>query len=466
MIIHILLLVLVNVLFAIAPLFVGELQGMSPFSISFFRFFGAGLIEFLFIILILINFKRELSKSGVKIAYFSLFTEIFRNYYRIPNNRFLKGRKQIYYIIFLGFLLSDLSVPFYFLSFSLAGLVISTIFVNSSTLLLIALINGIKKEENFDMLKIMDLSLLVAAIFTIAYSNSNAQIHKIDVTGFFTIIVVIMAYTSFLMWIPRDGTSIKKFISKINISLLRNSRKLQQKALLTRSLIKLMTMHIFGGLLLIPFSLFLTLLIPDTIIGQVTLEFLTKDLLSFFQKVFNPSVMALIIFCTALPYFFLVYTGVTWPKNALKQDMWSSIFALIDPLIGLYIGYFIWNEAIRFDYVIFTTIFLVVAIIIRYFHEIANSKRFIFIIKLKNNQFENFLKYMEKIREIDRISLLFGTFNLVVFVTVQTMSRLAYIADRINYFAGLKSAYYSALLKRKSKKEKRKLKIERELKRD
>lgn len=455
MYIQILLLLLVNILFGIAPLFVDQLAGISPFGIAFFRFFGAALIELVIIFIMLGKFSHQLHSHGIQKEFRLIVKEIFQNYYFTKNMMFFKGRKQITYLAFLGFLLANLSVPFYFLSFRLAGLVISTIFVNSFTLLLIAINNWVKREEEMDFLKVLDLILLIAGIFTIAYSNTQSNVNALNFENIGIIFIVIIAYTAFLIWIARDQSAKLQLFKEINFLQMECGEDLESTALIIRTILKLFGIHILGSLLLLPFAVLVYGLSPDAITGQLSLQFLTEDLNHFFSIMLSPSIIALIILCTALPYFLLIWSQTTWPKYALKHDMWSSVFALVDPLIGLFIGYFLWHESIRGDYILFTTLFLFAGIFIRYFHSGTNLKQVLFVIKVKHNQDEPFREYLGRIREIDQINYLIGTFDFTLHLTVRTVDRLSQIANLINYFPGLEWAYYSVeepMLKMRSKK--------------
>ena len=73
--------------------------------------------------------------------------------------------------------------------------------------------------------------------------------------------------------------------------------------------------------------------------------------------------------------FYVVLCSISLAKEKYgRYNMWVSVSRMLQPLIGLYIGFFIWQENIRIDYIIFTTIFLAATIIIRYFDEIGESE--------------------------------------------------------------------------------------------
>jgi DNA-binding Lrp family transcriptional regulator len=76
---------------------------------------------------------------------------------------------------------------------------------------------------------------------------------------------------------------------------------------------------------------------------------------------------------TFAPYFLLYAAQAFWPKEALTFDQWSSILGLITPIVAAYVGIFIIGEAVRMDYTLIATAFLVVSIAMRYFHEVSNK---------------------------------------------------------------------------------------------
>lgn len=439
---QLLLLMLVNVLFGIAPLFVGDLAETSVFTLSFFRFFGAALVELAVVAGLIARLRRQLARQGVHRSYGRLLASATRNYYGSSNPYFFSRGSRLVYLIFVGFLLVNVSVPFYFLSFTLAGLVVSTIMVNAATLVIIAGVNWAKREERLDYLKIIDLVLLLAAIGTIAFSREDAGRVPLAWDAFAAIGVTIAAYSSFLYLLSRDNTQRVPLLETVRFTELPD-RRVEQTGLLVRSLFKLVAIHLAGGLLLIPFSAVLAALSPDTPVGALAAQFLLEDLPAWPSWLARPSIVALMLACTALPYFLLVFTTASWPKDALRHDVWASVFTLLDPLVSLYIGFLVWQEAIRGDYVAFTTIFLVAAIVIRYFHGAANTRRFVFLVDLQQGAMAGFLEFLREFKEITRVHVVLGTHDLIVEVTVRSMPRLAEITKKINYFPGLESAWYS-----------------------
>jgi hypothetical protein len=438
----ILMLVTANVLFAIIPLFIGELRQTSTFTLAFFRFFGAALIEMTLSGLILLHLHKKLRIHDPRLTIGRFIRRVLKNYYTSSNLHFFRGKPQWFYMVMMGFLLIDLSIPSYFLSFNLAGLVISTIMVNGCTLIIIALLNWIKKAEHADLLRVMDIILLIAAIFTIGFSRLDMEIAPIPPEGFIALLITITSYTLFLIGIGADISG-KIPVTGFNLSLLPRGKDLQKEALLLKAVLKLATMHIAGIVLMFPFTFFLKILVPSTVYGQIAIQFLDIELHNFFQILLNPAILALIILGSIIPYFCIVYSAIIWPRHGLTHDGWASILTLLDPLIGMYIGYMVWLEPLRSDYILFTTIFLLAGLVIRYFHGTANARRFIFVVKLKPRHYDQFLSYIRGIIEIIQINQTLGTYDAVLRVSVQNIARLEQIANHINLYPGLEKAYYS-----------------------
>lgn len=434
---------IVNFLFGIAPLFVKELQDVSVFSLSFFRFSGSAIFEIIIILTTISLMSKWFQRAGIQKSPWQLLRQTFHNYFLARNPRFLNGKSQLGYLAFLGFMLGNISIPFYFLSYSVAGVVTSTIFVNSMTLIFISAVNWARGEERVDLLKIIDIILLLAAVFTIAFSNQQNMPSSMEILPLFLIGIVIFAYSTFLIMLSHDTSQQIELVNDVRFSDLPKAPQLESTALFLRVMLKLFAIHIIGAILLVPWSIILALIAPGTPIGIPAQNFVLQDLTQTFAYFLNPGVMALIVLCTTLPYFLMVFSAVTWPKNALKNEIWMSVFTLVDPLTGLYIGLIVWQETIRTDYVAFTTIFLVAGIVIRYFYETVNARRFLFVIRLKQNFLNDFFVILRKIKEIDQLNVVLGTYDVILHLTVRSMARLGEITNQINYFPGLEKAYYS-----------------------
>ena len=152
---------------------------------------------------------------------------------------------------------------------------------------------------------------------------------------------------------------------------------------------KLLGVHLLGAILVIPATYFLYMIHPTGLIGSLTLGFFTQGLPDFFTIIINPSIIMLFLVVTAIPYFLIMYTSVIWPKSAQKHDLWTSIVSMMEPLVGFYPGKYIWQENIRTDYIIFTTLFLIATIVIKYFSETSNLQVFCFFVKYERGAWDS-----------------------------------------------------------------------------
>jgi hypothetical protein len=436
------MLIVANISFAIIPLFIGELRTTSTFTLAFLRFLGAGIVELIIFCGVAYHLNQRLKIHDPSLKSKVFFKRIIGRYYFSSNPHFFHGKPQWLYLVFMGFILINLSIPAYFLSFSLNGLVISTISVNGCTLIIIAILNWVKKEEQIDLLRIVDITLLFAAIFTIAFSRNNLEVVPISIEGFLCLLITIGSYSLFIIGIGSDVSG-KIMVTGFNLTLLPQGKQLEQYALLMKAMLKLATMHFAGVLLMLPFTFIITIISPSSVFGEIAHQFLFIDLRNLGVILINPSIFALILIGSILPYFLIVYSGIIWPRHGLTHDGWNSILTLLDPLIGMYIGYLIWLEPLRSDYILFTTIFLLSGLIIRYFHGAANVRRFLFVIKLKPNHSQLFLKYIQNIKEIIQVSQTLGTYHFLLRISVQNIARLEQIANQINLYPGLEKATYS-----------------------
>ena len=233
--------------------------------------------------------------------------------------------------------------------------------------------------------------MLLAAIFTIAFSQSaNSQI-SMNAVGPLMAVLATVCLILFTLGISKDTIMQRKpLFDQIRVKLLPEPDELERSALLLRSNFKNLATHFFGAISVIPFALIWWGISPNSLMGTSAATFLFTDLANFLQVLQSGPLLLFIIVGTTIPYFMLYYAASVWPKEKYgRYDMWVSVSRMLQPLIGLYIGFFIWQENIRIDYIIFTTIFLAATIIIRYFDEIGNLKPGVFVIKLNvphNNQ--------------------------------------------------------------------------------
>src|SRR5271157_1723907 len=377
-----LLLLFAYVGIGLAPLFLVNLKDLSPFTLAFFRFFGSAVLEFGLIIVILILLKYKLGAAFQRalklntttdgtalsaslsrpLGFWDLTKSTFRGYYFASNSSFLKGRNQLTYLAIMGIMLVSIHVPFYYLSFTITGVAVTTIGVDGLAILLVAVYNWLRKEEAMDLLKGIYLMLILAAIITMGFAQEGAGASSIP-GGTTTILIAVASYTFFLANLGNDNSH--------SINLLGDQRYLVDsdpsiKSLETvlKAAYKLFGIHLIGAIFLFPVAGLFSVAFPTTIAGTIGRTFFS-DLLSIPSILSNPSIIALILLSTAIPYFLIIYTSVIWPRQALKHNLWAGVFSMVEPAIGLYLGWLVWGENIHVDYIAFITIFLAATILIR-----------------------------------------------------------------------------------------------------
>jgi DNA-binding Lrp family transcriptional regulator len=97
-----------------------------------------------------------------------------------------------------------------------------------------------------------------------------------------------------------------------------------------------------------------------------------------------------------------------WPKEALTFDQWTAILGLITPLVASYVGIFVIGEAIRMDYTLIATAFLLGSIALRYFHEISNKVVGFIFMEIDIAKKDNVYKHLRTIRELQEIYAITG----------------------------------------------------------
>jgi DNA-binding Lrp family transcriptional regulator len=105
----------------------------------------------------------------------------------------------------------------------------------------------------------------------------------------------------------------------------------------------------------------------------------------------------------------------------------------------------VWQESIRSDYIIFTTIFLIATIVIKYFSETSNVKQFCFLINYERGTWDSIFDKLRIIKEIERIDFLAGIYDLDVIVTVRSMQKLEEIAKFISSLPHVTYSEYTTL---------------------
>ncbi|MHA1820914.1 MAG: hypothetical protein ACTSVC_10610, partial [Promethearchaeota archaeon] len=464
MFLGLILLILANVMLSIIPIFLKDISNYSMFAITFVRFLIAFLFE-LFILFYLIKKERDevsliardrirerqgkglADKKRLKKHEGSLledrrglndieeaianlrYKDLLKHYFKtllFARNPYFDSLNQFSFYSILGIILISISIPTYFFSFEILGVIITTITVAAITLFWITLRNIIKKEEEADMLKIVYIILLLTSIFTASFgqsgldsADSNYSLfidHSFE--GIVNLIISMITWIYFLILTGRstnhpilkpikirlDNGKIKfsksskenksgpspQAISRSNLdennfAFVLESFLKQHKSKyfsVNRSLLQLTISHMVGTFMLYVVTILFYLVDPGGLFGVETYSFLSMSANDIFELMVNPNMIIIAIICTGIPYLIVFFSAATWPKTALKHDQWNSILSLTEPLFGLYIGFYIWHENIRIDYMVLTTILLFSSVVIRYFYESHNRYDFYIFLKI------------------------------------------------------------------------------------
>lgn len=450
----------------LAPLFLIDIRAYSPFTLVFCRFFGASIIELILIVIVFFLLKGELTsyfqlnphrapiKENLKtpqmtISLWQLVKLSLHQYYLAPNKHFLKGRTQIAFLIWLGFNLVTISVPTLYLSYDISGVAVSIIAINGLAIFCVAIFNWIRKEEEMDLLKMIYLGLILAAVITIAYSSST-EFTPLTFQGIITICISMISFVIFLVGLGYDPTAHILLLDEWNIS--RRRKVVAERLLmLLKALLKLFGIHFFGAILIIPVAALLAFLNPVSLEGGIAGKFLFVELPQLGSILQNPAILGLILVCTAIPYFLIMYTSIEWPRHALKQGLWAGIFSLAELLLGLYLGWLVWNETIKADYIIFTTLFIGAVILIRFFSDSGNVQRVLFLLKLTPGHSDEVMQDLLKLKELDTLDFVTGDYDIIMQVTVRSMRRISEIAEKCKRVPDVKELTYCVIGEKKRK---------------
>ncbi|MHA1775517.1 MAG: hypothetical protein DRO88_02995 [Promethearchaeia archaeon] len=438
------LLILGNLFIGLGPLFIKFIPGISPFTIGFSRFIVAAIFEFMILIFLwgrifLTLRKKSMENSPPKLGF--LIITSLKSYFFRKNKFFLRGKPQIFYLAFLGFLLVGIVVPFYYLSFQLVGVIMSTIIVNALPILFITVQNWTRRVEEMDGFKLIYLFLLTAGIISITLSYESTSEANLTFFGFLILILTTFAFILYSVYISQDSLYRVQLIptSKISKDI---SQEIRKDLGLIRSFYKLFGIHLLGSLIFLILMLIIGITDHSTVAGTEAHRFIFEDLKKLPNFLINPAILSIAVFCTLIPYMIQVFASGNWPKHELGFDSWNSVLTVLQPLVGLYIGIFIWLEPISLNYVIITSIFLIISIIIRYLHESANYRLILFQIRIKNSEIEPFLKYVHGFREISEVYLTFGRVGIIFHAAFRSVARLFMITKKIETFPGVISVKY------------------------
>lgn len=391
----------------------------------------------------MIRLTKTLKHHPKSVKPSSMILKSFKTYFISKNKQFSTGIPQFLYLFWLGFLLVAIVVPFYYLSFDLIGVTVSTIVVNAVPILVIAFINHLQKRDQLDAFKLIELFLLMCGIITIGLSYGSSNDSNIPSLGIIVIFLAVIAFILYSVGIEKDSL---KNISLFDEKVLESSQfgvknNLHNMMVGLRSFYKLFGIH-FGGLLanLITTGFF-ALVDHFSVIGVQSRE-MFHEFLNFPSLLFNLPLIAIAIVCTLIPYTFQVFAVTNWPKFSLGFTSWNSMLTVLQPLAGLFIGYYFWKDPIPYDYILFTTIFLVISLVIRYFHENANLQLILFRIRVKNQNLREVIRNLQNFSEIFEINITLGRIGILAHGNIQSVPRLFSILQKIEATPGVLTVEY------------------------
>jgi DNA-binding Lrp family transcriptional regulator len=375
--------IITNLLWGIIPVpAVDAMKTYSLFTMIFFRFLYASLSCILIVAVIR---ARSSSVRGIG-AYITSTNRAYKRF-SVP---------QVISLAMVGFMIS-VSLALLFFSYSLVGVVVSTMLSEVLTPVLIAFWSWAKGTERMDILKGVYMASLVLAVLVISVARVEADV-AIKPIGFLYVGISAIFWTLFIMLIAKDTPSKEEYeVADFSAGSYR----------MARSTLKLGITFLFGGLVVFP----LTIVLPPIVqLPELTAQcsrFYTDLSANFLSAATDSSILSLSFLLTLVPYLLLYAAQAFWPKEALTFDQWTAILGLITPLVASYAGIFVIGEAIRMDYTLIATAFLLGSIALRYFHEISNKVvGFIFmqIDVAKKKKIYMHLKALRELRELYAIT--------------------------------------------------------------
>jgi DNA-binding Lrp family transcriptional regulator len=417
--------VITNLLWGILPVpAVDAMKVYSLFTMLFFRFMYGALS-----CIIVVAFIRARSPSAKGIG--SYVTSINKGYkkFNVP---------QLASLAIVGFMIS-VSLAFLFFSYDLVGVVISTMISEVLTPILIAFWAWAKGTEKMDLLKGVYMMSLVLAVVLISVARVEADV-AIQSYGFLYVLISAVFWTLFIVLIAKDAPSRKE--SEV-ADFSSGSYKM------ARSTLKLGITFLFGGLIIFPLTIILPPIAQLPSLTAQCSQFYTDLSTRLFSAAIDPNILTLSFLLTFVPYILLYGAQAFWPKEALTFDQWTAILGLITPIVASYAGIFVLGEAIRMDYTLIATAFLLASIALRYFHEVSNKVVGFIFLQIDVAKKSDVYKDLRGICELQSIYAITGKENDVYseIVTSNLNQLHLLVAERIRTISGVKKT--TVLLVRK-----------------
>ncbi len=407
-------LIIANLLWSFIPIVAtGLFDEISIITIIVIRFLTAGITLFVIAILIALvyNYFNKDARIPLKEYFFNL---------RHKNKRFYSIRTYNYYFL-IGFFGITLHILFFFLTlkttsipFTMIGSLLSIIFI--------AFYEKGVNYEKFDIFRILFILMLsFAIIIIIAVSFRGAQLSgtPIELRGIIYLILYSITGSFLFISIERDSFSKKE---------LRNINK-NKYYKIPRALLKMSISFISGVIILIPVLIIIILLPFETDFTQETVNFFNTlpSLISIFLRW---EIIYLIIFATIIPYLLIFLANVNWKTTSLTYSQWSSILGLISPISTLIFAVLLSGEYFPLEYLIIVVVFLVIAVVLRYAHEIKNVINAYIFLKIEKGGLNTIPIKILKFYGIKEIYSLIGKFDLMLNVRVNSFRDFHYLINR------------------------------------
>lgn len=362
----------------------------------------------------------------------------------------LKISYNLYYFL-LGFTYF-ISILFYFFCFQKLGVVFTSIVYIVATTIIVAFWNLARRFEYLDSIKISYLSILmIAGILTIV-SASQASIGSMfssfDIktvlstpftiqgeSGLFGVISLVITTIFWVFFIILSGMD--EYTTYEKQRLIKFTKK-NTNFQITKSMVKMFFFFIFSLLSLVIFVLILAILPLNisTIKNEIT--FFMQDLYNFPSIISNVWTLALGVECTIFPYLIYFLSQNNWPKGSLKWDQWVSILGVTETFISIFVGFFIGNEAAKFDLVILiiATITLSLTMLLRYYHE-KNSLKSIILLKIKPKHMKKIVDNLKINTNIIELETVTGEYDIILKTFFQSNYLLRNFIEKLKNIEGI-----------------------------
>ena len=406
--------IIANLLWSFIPIVAtGLFDGISIITIIILRFLTSGIFLFFIAILIALvnNHFNKAARIPLKEYIFNL---------RHKNKRFYNTRTYNYYFL-IGFFGIILHILFYFyllkttsIPFAMIGILLTIIFI--------ALYEKGVNYEKFDVFRILFILMLsIAIIIIISVSFRGAQLSGTPIEPKGIIYLILYSITGSFLYISMERDSFSK-------NELRNINK-NKYYKIPRALLKMSIAFISGVVILIPVLLVILLLPFETNFTQETVNFF-ENLLSLNSIIFRWEIIYLIIFATIIPYILIFLANVNWKTTSLTYSQWSSILGLIDPISTLIFAVLLSGEYFPQEYLVIVVVFLVIAVVLRYAHEVKNVINAYILLKIKKGCLNTIPIRILKFYGIKEIYSLIGRFDLMLNVRVNSFRDFHYLINR------------------------------------